>query len=134
MRKKMYWMIASLILIIGAVGIYYMLQPDPDPELKKKLKAPSEAELNKTREAKKSPREAKDGFTWEWHDDRWHEVPVGKNEKGEQPMQREFEQVFKSESTQSQLAGWKFPIPEGSDPRDIDLEAIHALRKKCSLT
>ena len=29
-----------------------------------------------------------------------------------------------------QLAEWKLPIPVGSDPRDIDLEAINALRIK----
>ena len=128
MRKKMYWGLASLILIIGVVGVYFMLQPDPEPE--KKFIAPSEADIEKVREAKQPPREAKDGFTWEWHADHWHEVPIGQNEQVKQSEQNEPEQVFKPESTQSQPDGWKLPIPEGSDPRDIDLEAIHALRKK----
>ena len=76
MRKKMYWGIASLILMIGVMGVYFMLQPDTDPEPKKKFIVPSEADLEKAREAKKPPREAKDGFTWEWHADHWHEVPI----------------------------------------------------------
>ena len=67
MRKKMYWGIASLILIIGVVGVYFMLQPEPEPE--KKYIVPSEADLEQAREAKKPPREAKDDFTWEWHAD-----------------------------------------------------------------
>ncbi len=128
MRKKMYRGITSLILIIGVVCVYFMLQPDPEPE--KKYIVPSEVDLEPVRETKQPPREAKDGFTWEWYDERWHEVPIAPNEQVEQSEQNEPVQVFKPESTQSQLAEWKLPIPEGSDPRDIDLEAIHALRIK----
>ena len=80
MRKKMYWGLASLILIIGVVGVYFMLQPEPDPEVEKKFIVPSEADLKKASETKKPPREAKDGFTWEWHADHWHEVPVVQND------------------------------------------------------
>ncbi|MCG9127635.1 hypothetical protein JT359_08560 [Candidatus Poribacteria bacterium] len=80
MRKKMYWGMTSLILIIGVVGVYFMLQPDTDPEPEKKFIMPSETDLEKAREAKQPPREAKDGFTWEWHDDHWHEVPIVQNE------------------------------------------------------
>ena len=88
MRKKMYWGIVSLILIIGVVGVYFMLQPDPEPE--KKFIAPSEADLEQVRETKQPPREAKDGF-----------------EQVEQSGQSEPVQVFMSESTQ---------IPGYSDP------------------
>ncbi len=78
MRKKMYWGLASLILIIGVAGVYFMLQPEPEPE--KKFIVPSEADLEQAREAKQPPREAKEGFTWEWHADHWHEVPIAQNE------------------------------------------------------
>ena len=73
---------------------------------------------------------ARPGFKMVQHGDHWHEVPIAQNEQVEQSEQNEPVQVFKPESTQSQLAEWKLPIPEGSDPRDIDLEAIHALRIK----
>ena len=76
----MYWGLASLILIIGVAGVYFMLQPDPDMEPEKKFIAPSEVDLEQAREARKPPREAKDGFTWEWHADHWHEVPMAQNE------------------------------------------------------
>ena len=78
MRKKMYWGLASLILIIGVARVYFMLQPEPEPE--KKFIVPSEAALEQAREAKQPPREAKDGFTWEWHADHWHEVPIVQND------------------------------------------------------
>ena len=34
----------------------------------------------------KPPREAKDGFKWEWHGDHWHEMPVAQNEVPQQPI------------------------------------------------
>ena len=55
MRKKMYWGITSLILIIGVVGVYFMLQPESDTEPKKKFIVPSEADLEKARETRKPP-------------------------------------------------------------------------------
>ena len=100
MRKKMYWGLASLILIIGVVGVYFMLQPKSDMEPEKKFIAPSEADIEKAREANQPPREAKDGFTWEWHADHWHEVPIVQKKQGEQSGQSEPVQVFKSESLQ----------------------------------
>ena len=81
MRKKMYWGIASLILIIGVVGIFVMLQPEPVPE--KRYIVPTEAELKKAREARKPPPGASPNG--HWHDDVWHdeshEVPVAQNER-----------------------------------------------------
>ncbi|MCG9134459.1 hypothetical protein J5I95_22570, partial [Candidatus Poribacteria bacterium] len=52
------WGIASLILIIGVVGIYFILQPDPEPEPEKVYNLPSEAELKKARKASEKAREA----------------------------------------------------------------------------
>ena len=71
MRKKMYWGIASLILIIGVVGVYFMLQPDPEPETRYKL--PTEAELENAREARKPPPNASPNG--HWHGDEWHDAP-----------------------------------------------------------
>ena len=56
MRKKMYWGIASLILIIGVMGVYFMLQPDPGPEPEKRFIVPTEAENRQDRE-KKQPQQ-----------------------------------------------------------------------------
>ena len=53
MRNKLYWGIASLILIIGVVGVYFISQPDPESE--KVFIEPSEADLKKAREARKLP-------------------------------------------------------------------------------
>ena len=86
MRKKMYWGIASLILMIGVVGVYFMLQPESDMEPEKKFIVPSEAHLEKARETNQPPREAKDGFTWEWHADQWHEVPIAQQEEQPKPI------------------------------------------------
>ena len=108
MRKKMYWGIASLILIIGVVGVYLMLQPATDTEPEKKFIVPSEADLEKAREAKQPPREAKDGFEWEWHADHWHEVPIVQNEQEKQPGQSEPVQVLQSEL--SQIPGSSAPL------------------------
>ena len=69
MRKKMYWGIASLILIIGVVGIFVMLQPEPVPE--KRYIVPSEADLKKAREARKPPPGASPNG--HWHDGEWHD-------------------------------------------------------------
>ncbi len=80
MRKKMYWGLASLILIIGVVSVYFMLQPEPEPETRYKL--PTEAELENTREARKPPPGASPNGHWhgdEWHDEP-HEVPVAQND------------------------------------------------------
>ena len=55
MRKKMYWGIASLFLIIGVVGVFFMLQPDSDTEPDQRYIVPSEAELKNAREARKPP-------------------------------------------------------------------------------
>ncbi|MCG9132429.1 hypothetical protein J5I95_12170, partial [Candidatus Poribacteria bacterium] len=66
------WGIASLILIIGVVGIYFILQPDPEPEPEKVYNLPSEAELKKAREARKPPPGASPNGHWhngEWHDE-----------------------------------------------------------------
>ncbi len=71
MRKKMYWGIASLILIIGVVGVYFMLQPDPEPETRYKL--PTEADIEKAREARKPPPGASPNG--HWHGDEWHDEP-----------------------------------------------------------
>ena len=78
MRKKMYWGIASLILIIGVVGIYFMLQPDPDVEPEKVFIAPSEADLKNMREAREKAREANKpppgaSPNGHWHGDEWHD-------------------------------------------------------------
>ncbi|MCG9128842.1 hypothetical protein JT359_14730 [Candidatus Poribacteria bacterium] len=89
MKKKMYWGITSLIIMIGVVGVYFMLQPDPDPVPEKKLIVPSETDLEQVRKAKQPPRDAKDGFTWEWHADHWHEVPIAQNDAPvAQPVKR----------------------------------------------
>ena len=82
MRKKMYWGLASLILIIGVVGVYFMLQSEPDPEPEKKFIVPSEADLEQAREARKPPPGASPNGHWhgdEWHDEP-HEVPVAQND------------------------------------------------------
>ena len=71
MRKKMYWGIASLILIIGVVGIFVMLQPESDREPEKKFIVPSEADLKKAREARKPPPDASPNG--HWHGDEWHD-------------------------------------------------------------
>ena len=71
MRKKMYWGIASLILIIGVVGVYFMLQPESDTEPEKRYIVPTEAELNKAREARKPPPGASPNG--HWHGNEWHE-------------------------------------------------------------
>ncbi len=69
MRKKMYWGVASLIIIIGVVGVYFMLQPEPEPETRYKL--PSEADLEQARETKQPPPGASPNG--HWHDDEWHD-------------------------------------------------------------
>lgn len=46
---------ASLILLIGVTGVYFMLQHGSDTEPVKKYKLPSEEDLKKTREARKPP-------------------------------------------------------------------------------
>ncbi len=71
MRKKMYWGLASLILIIGVVGVYFMLQPEPDTEPEKRFIVPTEAELEKAREARKPPPGASPNG--HWHGDEWHD-------------------------------------------------------------
>ena len=76
--------ISSLILIIGVVGVYFMLQPDPDQEPEKKFIVPSEADLEQAREARKPPRKAKNGFKWERHDDHWYEKPIAQNDEPQQ--------------------------------------------------
>ena len=73
MRKKMYWGLVSLILIIGVVGVYFMLQPEPDPEPEKKFIAPSEADIEKAREARQPPPGASPNG--HWHNGEWHEEP-----------------------------------------------------------
>ena len=82
MRKKMYWGIASLILIIGVVGVYFMLQPVSDMEPEMKFIVPSETDLEKARETKQPPPGA--SLNGHWHDDEWHdephEVPVAQND------------------------------------------------------
>ena len=73
MRKKMYWGIASLILIIGVVGVYFMLQPDSDTEPDKRYIVPSEADLEQARKTKQPPPGASPNG--HWHDGKWHEEP-----------------------------------------------------------
>ena len=78
MRKKMYWGIASLILIIGVVGIFVMLQPESDTEPEKRYIVSSEAELKKAREARKPPPDASPNGHWHgvvWHDES-HQTPI----------------------------------------------------------
>lgn len=71
MRKIMYWGIASLIIIIGVVSVYFMLQPEPEPE--KRYIVPSEADLDPAREIKQPPPNASPNG--HWHGDEWHDVP-----------------------------------------------------------
>ena len=40
----------------------------------------------------KPPREAKDGFKWEWHGDHWHEMPVAQTEVPRQTPVNVYEQ------------------------------------------
>ena len=83
MRKKMYWGIASLILIIGVVGIFVMLQPESDTEPEKKFIVPSESDLKKAREAKQPPPGASPNGHWhngEWHDES-HQTPITEDTK-----------------------------------------------------
>ena len=71
MRKKMYWGIAFLILIIGVVGVYFMLQPEPEPE--KRYILPSEVDLEQAKETKQPPLDASPNG--HQHGDEWHDEP-----------------------------------------------------------
>ena len=67
MRKKMYWVIASLILIFGVVSRYFILQPESNTEPEKRFIVPTEADLKKVRETRKPPPGANPNK--HWHDE-----------------------------------------------------------------
>ncbi len=82
MRKKMYWGLASLILIVGVVGVFVMLQPDPEPE--KRYKLPSEAENKQKKDVNQPQRPVSEVVkppppgaspNGHWHGDEWHDEP-----------------------------------------------------------
>ena len=82
MRKKMYWGIASLILIIGVVGVYFMLQPESDTEPEKKFIVPSEAENKQAKDVNQPQRSVSEvakppppgaSPNEHWHDGEWHD-------------------------------------------------------------
>ncbi len=78
MNRKMYWGIGALILLIGIVGLYFILQPDPEPITV--YNAPSEDVIKQAQQANSPPRPAKPGYKWEWHDDHWDEIPIAQSE------------------------------------------------------
>ena len=109
MRKKMYWGIASLILIIGVVGVYFMLQPEPEPETRYKL--PSEAENKQEKDVNQLERQVSEVVkppppgaspNGHWHGDEWHDeshqTPISYTPKGTQLSYEEaLKQFFKEQ-------------------------------------
>ena len=114
MRTKMIWGLGILIIGLVIGGVFLLRPTDTVPEKRDNYTKP-EAPI-----ANKPPREAKEGYKWVLHDDHWAEVPIAQaTEPPETPI--DWDDV---------PSEWNFPIPEGSDPRDIDIEAIETLRKK----
>lgn len=83
MNRKHYWGLGVLILIIGVVGVFVMLQPDPDREPEKRFIVPTEAELKKAKETKQPPPGASPNGHWhngEWHDESHQPIVKGSQE------------------------------------------------------
>lgn len=82
MTKKMYWGFAALIILLIAAGGFIYWQWSTVQQMKEQ--AAQDAKMleegnHKPKQpsvANKPPREAKDGFKWEWHGDHWHEMPI----------------------------------------------------------
>ena len=81
MYRKIYWGLGALILLVGIVGVFYMLQPDPKSEIAYIDIDPTEIEHAVKLQ---SPRPARDGYKWEKHGDHWHEVIVEEKQKDAQ--------------------------------------------------
>ncbi len=79
MNRKMYWGIGALILLIGIVGLYFILQPDPEPITV--YKVPSDEVIKQTQQsqqpAAEGDRQPPPGASpnGHWHDGEWHDEP-----------------------------------------------------------
>lgn len=63
MTKKLFWGLAVLIILISIAGVYFMLQPDPEP-------------IVKYIDTEPDMPPAEPGFKWVWHHNHWDKVPV----------------------------------------------------------
>ncbi|RKU11535.1 hypothetical protein C6501_12580 [Candidatus Poribacteria bacterium] len=82
MSKKTIWGFAALIILLIAAGGFIYWQMLTVQQMKEQ--AAQDAKMLEEGNHKpkqpsvtnKPPREAKDGFKWEWHGDHWHEMPI----------------------------------------------------------
>jgi hypothetical protein len=79
-----------MVLVIAGVSYMFAVQYAEIQQLKKEDAEAKELEkhLNQQPVAdNKPPREARDGFKWEWHGDHWHEMPVAQAQPIKQSVQ-----------------------------------------------
>ncbi|RKU29760.1 hypothetical protein C6497_05305 [Candidatus Poribacteria bacterium] len=99
MRKKMYWGIATLILLLGGFGVFLFIKERAEiRQLKEELAESNKLLEKQYKERAKQPPLAREGFKMVPHGDHWHELPIdapGVRQEGtpepnvpiEQPMQ-----------------------------------------------
>lgn len=79
MKNKMIWGLAALAILICTAFVFLTIRNYTDNQKLKQELAELEQEQHQPQQPEaenKPPREAQDGFEWEWHGDHWHEMPV----------------------------------------------------------
>ncbi len=127
--KNTYWAIGAIaIMIVGFVALQIYLHIDLQNFKEKIAGSPKvETETPTTPKVVVSDEKPEDvpGFKWVRHGDHWNKVPI---DNPDQP--NDHPPVQRVDVYDEVPEGWDLPIPEGSDPSDIDIEKINALRKK----
>ncbi|RKU27354.1 hypothetical protein C6497_11430 [Candidatus Poribacteria bacterium] len=84
MRKKMYWGIATLILLLGGFCVFLFIKDRAEiRQLKEELTESNKLLEEQNKEKTKQPSLARDGFKMVPHDDHWHEVPIEAPDTGQ---------------------------------------------------
>ena len=78
MRKKMFWGIATLFILLGIFGVFLLFIKDRAEirQLEKELAESNKLLEEQNKEKTEQPPLARDGFKMVKHGDHWHEVPI----------------------------------------------------------